>query len=163
MIEIFAKFTRHHFEFIGDVTTFVAEEAKQLIIHITFSKDFNECCVIHLKKHWKLQGFYLIFRPYLRYKIQTSQERLIFASDFDFIDDTIVKAKAILFAGIADVSLFENDEVEVIIEGPNGFLGVWYFGFELLWEVAKGAFQKGFKENEFIENFFVGFFEVGTA
>jgi hypothetical protein len=51
MVKVFAEFARHYLEFIGDVTAFVAKEAKKLIIHITLSEYFNECCIVHLKKH----------------------------------------------------------------------------------------------------------------
>ena len=49
VIELFTELTRLNLEFIRDISTFVAEEAEELIIHVTFPENFDEFFIFHRK------------------------------------------------------------------------------------------------------------------
>jgi len=61
------------------------------------------------------------------------------------------------------VPLAEDDKVEVVVDGPDDFLGVGDLGFELLCEAAEGAVEEGPEEDEFVEYFLVGLAQVADS
>lgn len=69
MVEILAKLTTHHLKLVRDVPALVSEKAEQLIVHVAFSENFNECLVSEGEKHRKLKGFDLILGSNLRNKV----------------------------------------------------------------------------------------------
>jgi hypothetical protein len=58
------------------------------------------------------------------------------------------------------LSLSEDDEVEVIVDGSDDLLGVADAGLDILGEVAEGAVQQAPKEHEPLEDFLVGLAEI---
>ena len=161
VIEVVAELAGFYLELIGDVSAFVSEEAVELVVHIAFSEYLYESWEFQREEHWKLQRFYLVAGSCFGNKIEAGQKWQIFPVNFDLVNNAVIEAAPVFLADVAEMSLPEDNEVEVIVEGFDDLLGVGYSGLELFWEVVEGSLKKGFEENKFIEDLFVGLFQVG--
>ena len=141
VIEVIAELAGFYLELIGDVSAFVSEEAVELVVHIAFSEYLYESWEFQREEYWELQGFYLVAGSCFGNKIEAGQKWQIFPVNFDLVNNAVIEAAPVFLADVAEMSLPEDNEVEIVVEGFDDLLGMGYSGLELFWEVVEGSLK----------------------
>jgi hypothetical protein len=155
-----AEFARKDLEFIRNIADFVTEEAEELVVHVTLPEDLDKAVVLHLVEDRKLERFDLIERPYLRDKVQSSEEGSFARLDLDEVNDFIIEVATVLLADVPDLPLLEDHEVEVSIDVSDDLLGVRDPDLEMLGEVVDRPVEQVLEEDQLLENLVIGLTQV---
>ena len=141
VVEVLAELARFYLELIGDVPAFVSEEAVELVVHIAFSEYLYKSWEFQREEDWELQGFYLVAGSCFGYEVEAGQKGQVLPVDFDLVNDAIIETASVFLADVTEMSLSEDYEVKIIIEGFDNLLRVGYPGLELFWEVVEGSLE----------------------
>lgn len=146
-------------ELVWDVADFVPDEAEELIVHVAFFEDFDEVGVVQLVEDGECQRFYFVERAFFGEEVQASQEGDVSIAYFNEVDYLIIQ-NPLFLAYVPDFSLFEDHEVEIVIDTPDDFLGMRDLGLKMLCEVVKRAVEEIPEEDKFLQNCLIGLSKV---
>lgn len=76
--------------------------------------------------------------PFLCYKVQIDQKRIILTIDFDSIDNFVVVETAWLFTNVSNFSWFQNQQVEFVLKRLYCLLRVCYYHLYFLGKREQG-------------------------
>lgn len=153
-------FAFHELELVWYALHLVPQSTVVLVVHIGVLDGFYEAVVVHKEEDTVLDRTDFIIGPGLDNKVEVQQVGVVLHLDLLDVHDVILKGESTFLAEVADLPLLEDNEVIVIIEFLDDFIGMAHPHLYPLCQVVQRFAYEGFEELYMFENLLIGFLEV---